>query len=112
MVDETADGGAQGAAATGAGAAASDPKSKVNWDDSAMETAFANVVNIQGTREQIELFFGTNRTWNVAPGRDVHVDLTNRMILTPYAAKRLNGILTRVLREYEARHGVLKVDDA
>lgn len=86
-------------------------KASVNWDDSRMETAFANVVNIQGTREQVELFFGTHRSWNAGQGGDVKVDLTNRMILTPYAAKRLNTILTRVMREYESRHGVLNMDD-
>ena len=83
----------------------------VDWDDSRMETAFANVVNIQGTREQVELFFGTHRSWNAGGSGEVKVDLTNRMILTPYAAKRLNTILTRVMREYEARHGVLVMDE-
>ena len=75
-----------------------------------MATNFANVVNIQGTREQIELFFGTNRTWNIRDDAALKVELTNRMILTPLAAKRLHAILTRVLREYEQRHGALKVD--
>ncbi len=87
-------------------------KSSIQWDDTNMATGFANVVNIQGTREQIELFFGTHRSWNLASDGDVKVDLTNRMILTPYAAKRLNTILTRVLSEYEGRHGVLKTDEA
>ena len=83
----------------------------VVWNDEAMATSFANVVNIQGTREQIELFFGTNRTWNLGQGSEVRVDLTNRMILTPLAAKRLNAILTGVLREYETRHGPLTTED-
>lgn len=83
----------------------------ITWDDARMQTAFANVVNIQGTREQVELFFGTHRSWNAARNDGVTVDLTNRMILTPYAAKRLNTILTRVIREYEARHGVLMMDE-
>jgi hypothetical protein len=87
-------------------------KSNIQWDDKHMTTGFANVVNIQGTREQVELFFGTHRSWNLANAGDLKVDLTNRMILTPYAAKRLNTILTQVLSEYEARHGVLKTDDA
>lgn len=85
--------------------------SAIDWDDANLATSFANVVNIQGTREQIELFFGTNRTWEAANRKPVKVDLTNRIILTPYAAKRLNLILTGVLREYESRHGVLKVED-
>jgi hypothetical protein len=32
----------------------------INWNDANMVTGFANVVNIQGTREQVELFFGTD----------------------------------------------------
>lgn len=83
----------------------------VVWNDSAMQTSFANVVNVQGTREQIEFFFGTNRTWNSGSTGPVQVDLTDRIIMTPYATKRLHQILTGVLREYESRHGVLKVDD-
>lgn len=85
-------------------------RSGIEWDDSKMATSFANVVNIQGTREQVELFFGTNRTWNVDADGPLKVELTNRVILTPLAAKRLSGILVTVLREYEQRHGTLKVE--
>jgi hypothetical protein len=82
----------------------------VRWDDRAMQTAFANVVNVQSTREQVDLFFGTNQTWNVASGDGVTVELTNRMILTPVAAKRLWIVLGNVLKEYESRHGPLNVE--
>jgi hypothetical protein len=74
-----------------------------------MATHFANVVNVQSTREQVDLFFGTNQTWNIADGHAVSVDLTNRIILTPFAAKRLLAVLGGVLREYEQRHGPLQV---
>lgn len=104
------DGDASGAPATGAAGEGGRRDSSIEWDDSRMTTSFANVVNIQGTREQIEVFFGTNRTWNMGETGPLKVELTNRMILTPLAAKRLQGILARVLREYEQRHGVLKVD--
>ena len=83
--------------------------STVQWNDKNMATHFANVVNVQSTREQVDLFFGTNQTWNVADGPAVSVDLTNRIILTPFAAKRLLGVLSGVLREYEQRHGPLQV---
>lgn len=86
-------------------------RAAVTWDDSGMATAFANVVNIQGTREQIEMFFGTHSSWSPQGDGAITVELTNRMILTPHAAKRLNTILTRVMREYEARHGVLPGED-
>jgi Protein of unknown function (DUF3467) len=82
----------------------------VQWDDSRMATHFANVVNIQSTLEQVDLFFGTNKTWNVANERQVKVELTDRVILSPHAAKRLSIALAGVIKEYEARHGALKVD--
>jgi hypothetical protein len=82
----------------------------VQWIDKNMATHFANVVNVQSTREQVDLFFGTNQTWNVGGGGQVAVDLTNRIILTPYAAKRLWTVLGGVLREYETRHGALDLD--
>jgi hypothetical protein len=82
----------------------------VQWNDREMATHFANVVNVQSTREQVDLFFGINRTWNVAEGGQVAVDLTNRIVLTPFAAKRLWTVLGGVLREYESRHGTLDLE--
>ena len=38
----------------------------VTWDDSAMVSTYANVVNAASSREEVTLFFGTNRTWNVS----------------------------------------------
>lgn len=83
---------------------------KVQWLDQNMQTNFANVVNVQSTREQFDLFFGTNQTWNVADKNTVAVNLSNRVILTPFAAKRLWTVLGNVLREHEARHGTLELD--
>lgn len=82
----------------------------VQWLEDQMTTHFANVVNVQGTREQVDLFFGTNRTWNVEDGGSVSVELSNRIILTPLAAKRLWTVLGGVLREHEARYGSLNVE--
>ena len=82
----------------------------IHWDDAKMATTFANVVNIQSTLEQVDLFFGTNQTWNVSNDRKLNVELTNRIILSPHAAKRLCRALSSVLQEYEGRHGTLRVD--
>jgi hypothetical protein len=84
--------------------------SAVNWDDSKMVTHFANVVNIQSTLEQVDLFFGTNQTWNVPSDRRVQVELNNRIILSPHAAKRLWLALGGVLEGYENRHGELRIE--
>ncbi len=97
-------------AGVNAGEDAGTPSQKVQWVDDDMATQFANVVNVQGTREQIDLFFGTNKTWNVAESGGMSVDLSNRLILTPLAAKRLWTVLGGVLREHESRYGPLNVD--
>ena len=82
----------------------------LEWLDADMDTHFANVVNVQGPREQVDLFFGTNRTWHVTPDSGVTVELSNRIILTPLAAKRLLTVLGNVLREHESRYGTLTVE--
>ena len=80
---------------------------QLRWDDAKMSTSFANVVNIQSTREQVDLFFGTNQTWNAAGEGELTIELSNRVILSPFAAKRLSVALAGVLREYEQRYGAL-----
>jgi hypothetical protein len=98
------------ASETPASAPESTRATTVQWIDKDMATHFANVVNVQSTREQVDLFFGMNQTWNVTGTSQVAVELTNRIILTPYAAKRLWTVLGGVLREYESRHGALDVE--
>lgn len=80
---------------------------KVTWDDRKMVTTFANVVNVLATREEVTILFGLNQTWNTPQARDLTVELSNRMILTPYAAKRLLTLLQARMAEYEARLGPL-----
>ena len=92
-----------------AGPAATSREARLQWDDSTMSTSFANVVNIQSSREQVDLFFGTNRTWNPADEATLSIVLSNRMILSPFAAKRLSLALAGVLREYEARYGAIDI---
>lgn len=85
-------------------------QAQLRWDDGKMATSFANVVNIQSTREQVDLFFGTNQTWNIANEKTLSIELSNRVILSPFAAKRLSLALASVLREYETRYGALDGD--
>ena len=80
---------------------------KVTWDDTKMVTTFANVVNVLVTREELTLLFGMNQTWNAAQSKELTVQLSNRIVLTPYAAKRLLTLLTARMRDYEERIGPL-----
>lgn len=79
---------------------------RVRWDDTGMKSSYANVCNVASTREEVVLLFGINQTWNAAQ-REVAVQLTDRIILSPFAAKRLAILLDNVLKEYESRFGAL-----
>ncbi len=81
---------------------------KIEWDDSKMSTTYANVCNVLGTREEIMLLFGANQAWQ-SEMKEVKVFLSNRIVLNPYAAKRLHALLELGLKEYEARYGELKL---
>ncbi|MFM2112242.1 MAG: hypothetical protein RLZZ271_902 [Pseudomonadota bacterium] len=81
---------------------------QIIWDDSKMQTTYANVCNVMGTREEIMVLFGTNQAWQ-ADSKEVQVNLSNRIVVNPYAAKRLLTMLEIGLREYESRYGELKL---
>ena len=80
----------------------------VDWDDTEMKSSHANVVNATSTREEVNLFFGTNETWKASETREFHVKLYNRIVLSPFAAKRLWILLGAVLKQYEKRFGSLE----
>lgn len=83
---------------------------KVNWDTSKLKTSYANVCNVSSTREEVTLLFGTNQT--VQPGqRELSVELSDRIILSPFAAKRLHMVLQNVIDQYEKRFGELQIED-
>jgi len=83
----------------------------INWDDSNMRSSYSNVCNVTGTREELVLLFGVHQAWK-RDVKDVTVQLQERIILSPFAAKRLNLLLTRLLREWEARYGPLNIESA
>jgi hypothetical protein len=80
----------------------------IKWDGSKMNSSYANVCNVTSTREEINPLFGTNQTW-VRGGHEVVVELTDRIILNPFAAKRLAVLLENVVGEYEKRFGAIQI---
>jgi len=89
------------------GTTAADPnRLRVKWDDANMRSAYANVCNAVSTREEVVLLFGLNQSWH-AGQKDVTVQLTDRIILSPHAAKRLQVLLTQLIKQHEDRFGPL-----
>jgi hypothetical protein len=82
---------------------------RVKWDASGMTTSYANVVNVSSTREEVTLVFGTNVTLHTGQN-EVTVKLSDRIILNPFAAKRLMVLLNNVVGEYEKRFGQLNIE--
>jgi hypothetical protein len=82
---------------------------KIKWDDTNMKSAYANVCNVSSTREEVVLLFGVNQAWNRGQ-KEVTIQLTDRIIISPFAAKRLSLLLNSVVKEYESRFGTLNVE--
>ena len=82
---------------------------KIKWDDSNMKSSYANVCNVTSTREEVVMLFGMNQAWNRGQ-KEVTIQLTDRIVVSPFAAKRLSTLLGNVVKEYESRFGTLNVD--
>lgn len=82
---------------------------QVKWDDSNMKSSYANVCNAMSTREEVVLMFGVNQAWH-AGQKEVVVQLTDRIILSPHAAKRLSTLLGNLVRQHEERFGTLNLE--
>ncbi len=84
----------------------------VVWDDSEMETSFANVVNAMATADEFLLFFGMNRAWNQTAQNEVRVKLGQMIALTPRSAKRLTLLLNKAVADFEKHAGPIEIEGA
>jgi len=81
-------------------------QTKIVWDDSSMRSVYANVANVAGGREEIVLLFGLNQAWH-AGQKELKVQLSDRIVMSPFAAKRLSILLNNVIADYENKFGKL-----
>jgi len=108
MATEKSDKGGRNIGTAGAATDQAARQMKIVWDDSNMRSVYANVSNVAGGREEIVLLFGMNQSWH-AGQKEVKVQLTDRIVLSPFAAKRLSLLLNNVLTDYEKRYGKLEI---
>ena len=84
---------------------------QLRWDDARMQTRYANVVQVTGTREEIAILLGTHQIWQKDKDiKEVVVPLEERILLNPAAAKRLMLQLGILLRGYESRYGQIPLE--
>jgi hypothetical protein len=72
-----------------------------------LQSSYANFCNANSTKEEVVLNFGINNSWD-RNGGAVEIDLRHRIVLSPFAAKRLSDLLQKLVGEYESRYGSLK----
>lgn len=80
---------------------------RVKWNVEQLKSSYVNFANANSTREEVVLNFGLNNTWDRLTA-EVEVELAHRIVMSPFAAKRLAELLGKLIGEYEARYGELK----
>ena len=84
-----------------------DQPSKIRWNSENVKSSYCNICNATTTREEVILNFGINTSWDRAQP-EMDVELSHRIVLSPFAAKRLSEVLVNLMKDYEARFGELK----
>lgn len=84
---------------------------RIRLDESAAKLSYANFFNVSSTREETALMFGMIQA-SPNPLQEVAIKVSDRVVITPQAAKRLHRMLGRVLEQYETRFGPLPPDAA
>lgn len=83
---------------------------RINWDDTTITSTYANIATATATREEFFLLFGIHQNWKGMPADgQLNVKLTQRVVLNPYAAKRLTKLLERSIAVYEERFGTIHI---
>ena len=68
------------------------------WVDSGARTAYANSCSLQSSAEAVFAQFGIGDR------------LAQRIVISPTMAKRLAALLAKVVKDYEARYGELRLE--
>jgi hypothetical protein len=79
---------------------------RLRLDESAMKSSYANFANVTSTREETIMMFGMLQAYNRGQN-EIPVQLSERIVMSPFVARRLSRMLNNVLQNYEARFGPL-----
>jgi hypothetical protein len=79
----------------------------VKWTTEHLKSSYVNFANANSSRDEVVLNFGVNNNWDRAV-EEVHINLEHRIVMSPFAAKRLSDLLLKLIAEYEGRYGEVK----
>ena len=79
----------------------------VKWNVEHLKSSYVNFVNANSTQEEVVLNFGMNNNWD-RMANEVEIELTHRIVMSPFAAKRLADLMGKLVSQYEGRYGVMK----
>ena len=82
---------------------------KVKFNTDKLSSSYANFCHVTSTREEVVLNFGVNSDWDRSTG-EIEIDLTNRLILSPFAAKRLMLMINSLIDGYEKKYSPINID--
>jgi hypothetical protein len=97
------------------------PSVRLQVNDRDLQTLYANAFRINSSPDELFLDLGINTTMPAArrtgeepgqPAGQVHFDISHRVVLNYYTAKRLAMVLGNLVRQHEQRFGELKLDVA
>lgn len=83
-------------------------EAQMKLDTANLKSTYCNMCSANTTREEVVLNFGINQNWDRGQGGAMDVALEHRIILSPFAAKRLSRMLDKLIGEYETRYGTLE----
>ena len=95
---------------------------RVKIDDAGMHTNYANAFRTNVTAEEVIVDLGLNQVFMnrqagqpadaAQPAGEIQFQITERLIMNYYTAKRLAITLSQIIRRYEDRFGDLKLNAA
>ena len=80
---------------------------RVRWNVDHLKSSYVNFANANSTQEEVVLNFGMNDSWDRGAS-EVAIELTHRIVMSPFAAKRLAELMNKLVTQYESRYGKMK----
>ncbi len=81
----------------------------VKWDDTKIRNTYANICNVISSREEVSMMFGMNQKMDTEKN-ELTIELSDRIVMSPYAAKRVSLLLKDVIEQYEEKFSKIELD--